>query len=196
MMGVQFIFVVETNKTCKSDWIYIKDTIEHFYAYDRTSVKFSPVYMDGKGNYRSKKTEKEIISLISQYKATSKKNQSKVIYCFDCDEYSSNSDDWKFLEDARQYCENKGYDFVWFCKDIEQVYLGQEVDDNQKKKASARFKEKKLIVHVQAGQLSVNDYQENTSNILNVFDQFPELKRKDKFMVPAPKVQEQQHCRN
>ncbi len=26
-MGVQLIFVVETNKKCNSDWIYIKDTI-------------------------------------------------------------------------------------------------------------------------------------------------------------------------
>jgi hypothetical protein len=38
-MGVQFIFVVETNKACSSNWIYIKDTVEHFYAYDRTLEK-------------------------------------------------------------------------------------------------------------------------------------------------------------
>ena len=30
-MGPQLIFVVETNKKCNSDWIYIKDTVEHFY---------------------------------------------------------------------------------------------------------------------------------------------------------------------
>ena len=28
-MGMQLIFVLETNKKCKSDWIYIKDTIEY-----------------------------------------------------------------------------------------------------------------------------------------------------------------------
>lgn len=65
-MGMQLIFVVETNKKCKSDWIYIKDTIEHFYQYDRAQVKFTPVYMDGKGKYKNKETE--INSLISQYK--------------------------------------------------------------------------------------------------------------------------------
>jgi hypothetical protein len=185
MMGVQFIFVVETNKTCKSDWIYIKATIEHFYE-ESTSVKFRTVYMYGKGNYRSKKTEKEILSLISQYRATSKDNHSQVIYCVDCDEYSGNPADKKYLEDVQQYCKDKEYDFVWFCKDIEQVYIGRKVDDNQKKKESSRFKAKKLIVHVQAGQLSMNDYQVNTSNILKVLDQFPELKRKDKFLVPDP----------
>ena len=50
-MGVQLIFVVETRKTCNSDWIYIKDTVEHFYSYERTELKLTPIYMDGKGNY-------------------------------------------------------------------------------------------------------------------------------------------------
>jgi hypothetical protein len=177
-MGVQLIFVVETNKACNSDWIYIKDTIEHFYAYDRTSVKLSPVYMDGRGNYSSRKKENEIRSLISQYRATSKDNQSKVIYCFDCDEYSSNPADLKFLEDALQYCDSKGYAFVWFCKDIEQVYIGKKVDDSQKKKEAARFKAKKLIAHVEANRLSMNAYRINTSNIMRVFDQYQELERK------------------
>lgn len=37
-MGLQLIFAVETNKKCNSDWIYIKDTIEYFYSYERTKV--------------------------------------------------------------------------------------------------------------------------------------------------------------
>lgn len=65
-MGLQLIFVVETNSKCKSDWIYIKDTIERFYQYNQTQVKFSPVYMDGKGKYDKK--EKNISKLISQYR--------------------------------------------------------------------------------------------------------------------------------
>lgn len=56
-MGSQFIFVVETNKKCQSDWIYIKDTIEQFYSYNRTQVKLNKVYMDGKGNYKKKQKE-------------------------------------------------------------------------------------------------------------------------------------------
>ena len=78
---------VEADPKCKSDWIYIKDTIEQFYRYERTQVKFSPVYMGGKGNYEKK--QKEISKLISQYSAGSKRNQSRVIYCFDCDDYDS-----------------------------------------------------------------------------------------------------------
>lgn len=42
-MGVQFIFVVETNKKCNSDWIYIKDTVENFYVYERSQVNTSNI---------------------------------------------------------------------------------------------------------------------------------------------------------
>lgn len=75
-MGVQLIFVVEAKKSSKSDWIYIKGTIDYFYEYNRTGLKLSPVYMDGKGNYKQK--EKEVKSLISQYSKASKGNKSKV----------------------------------------------------------------------------------------------------------------------
>ena len=51
-MGLQLIFVVETNKNCKSDWIYIKETIERFYQYDQVQIKFSPVYMDRRENIK------------------------------------------------------------------------------------------------------------------------------------------------
>lgn len=178
-MGMQFIFVVETNKKCNSDWIYIKDTVDNFYVYERAQVKLSVVYMDGKGNYNSKKKEKEIRNLISQYSATSKTNQTKVICCFDCDEYDNNPDDLRFLKDARQYCDDKGYDFAWFCKDIEQVYIGKRVDDSQKKKEAATFKAKKLILNVEADRLSVDKYRPKTSNIMNVLDQYQELVRKN-----------------
>ena len=177
-MGIQFIFVVETNKKCNSDWIYIKDTIEHFYVYERTRVKLSVVYMDGKGNYNSKKKEKEIKKLISEYSITSNNNYSRVIYCLDCDEYDSNPDDANFLEDAKKYCDDKGYDLVWFCKDIERVYIGKIVDDSQKKREAATFKVKNLITNVDSNRLSVGNYRINTSNILSILDQYQELMRK------------------
>lgn len=177
-MGLQLIFAVETNKNCNSDWIYIKDTIEYFYEYQRTQVKFSIVYLEGKGNYNSKKKEKEVKHLISQYSASSKKNRSHVIYCFDCDEYQHKPEDLRFLENAKSYCDSKGYGFVWFCKDIEQVYTGKQVEASQKKKTAAVFKEKKSIIKVDADRLSFVDYQIKTSNIMKVLEQHQELKRK------------------
>ena len=167
-MGVQLIFTVETNKKCNSDWIYIKDTVEHFYAYERTQLKLSVVYLDGKGNYSSKKKQKEIDSLISQYRATSKANQSKVICCFDCDDYDSKQEDRKFLEDAEK-----------FCKDVEQVYIGKRVAAMQKRKEAAKFAEKKQINTVAPENLTAVKYRVNRSNIMKVLDSCPELIRKN-----------------
>lgn len=169
-MGLQLIFVVETNKKCKSDWIYIKDTIDRFYQYDQAQVKLTPVYMDGKGKYKNK--EKEISNMISQYSAGNKKNQSKVILCFDCDDYDSKPEDATFLTEAKRYCSEREYDFIWFCKDIERVYLGKKVDDKQKKNESAIFKTKKLINAVDKNKLVANNYQANTSNIMNIIDKY------------------------
>lgn len=169
-MGLQLIFVVETNKKCKSDWIYIKDTIEHFFKYDRTQVKFTPVYMNGKGNYRNK--DKEISTVISQYKVAAEKNQSRVIFCFDCDDYDSKQEDAVFIRDAKKYCDAQVYDFIWFCKDIERVYLGKKVDDNQKQKESAIFKAKELVNVVDERKLCAKTYRINTSNIINVLQKY------------------------
>lgn len=169
-MGLQLIFVVETNKKCKSDWIYIKDTIDHFYKYDQAQIKFSPVYMDGKGKYKNK--EKEISSLISQYFSGSKANQSVVIYCFDCDDYDSEQEASDFLITAKRYCDERNYDFVWFCKDIERVYLEKKVADSQKKKEAAMFKRKKLINFVEKNRLIATSYRANMSNIMNIIDKY------------------------
>ena len=168
MMGLQLVFVVETNKKCNSDWIYIKDTIERFYEYERTQVKLSPVYMDGKGKYKNK--GRKVNELIAAYRSTSKANYTKVLYCFDCDDYDNSPDDMKFLNEARQYCEDNGYEFVWFCKDIERVYIGKKVDDRQKKKEAASFKKNKLINNVDPNRLTVDSYRANTSNIMRVLD--------------------------
>jgi hypothetical protein len=133
--------------------------------------------MSGKGNYNTKKTEKDINKYISQYSVTAKGNHSNVIFCFDCDEYNNKADDAKFLEDARKFCADKEYDFVWFCKDVEQVYIGKKVDNSQKKKEAAKFKEKKLINKVDTKHLCMDEYKINTSNIMCILDKYQELER-------------------
>lgn len=176
-MGIQFIFVVETNKKCNSDWIYIKETVDQFYSYEQTKTKFTPIYMDGKGNYMKKL--KEIETKKRQFRAASKSNQSRVIYCFDCDEFDRKSEDLKFLSEARKFCKKEGYEFVWFCKDIEHVYIGKRIEDSQKKKEAANFKARKLISKIDRKRLSEYDYKVERSNILEVLDRYPELIRRD-----------------
>ena len=173
-MGLQLIFVVEADKKSKSDWIYIKDTIDNFYQYDLAHVKLSPVYMHGRGNYKTK--EREIKKLVSQYSSMTKTNESKVMYCFDCDDYDMKKEDADFLIEAQKYCEGNGYDFVWFCKDIERVYVGRKIEDSQKTKEAALFKKKKAVRNIKADRLSADAYHADTSNLMRILDKY--LKRK------------------
>jgi len=191
-MGLQLIFVVETNKKCKSDWIYIKDTMDKFYLYDMAHVKLSTVYLDGKTKYKDNGKKKEVENLLRQYNNSTSKNKSVVIYCFDCDDYDTKADDKTFLEDIQEFCKKKNneenkqkswkvkYEFVWFCKDIERVYLGKEVNDKQKGEKAVNFKANNLINKVNERNLSSESYRNNSSNILTVLDKYiPPLVRKN-----------------
>ena len=171
-MGVQLIIVVETNRKNKSDWMYIKTAIDHFYSYDRSEIKFSPVYMDSKNKYRDKNIENEIEKLIKTYSDAVKGNISKVIYCFDCDNYDTDSSDLQFIRNAENYCRKKGFDFVWFCKDIERVFLNKKVSRNKKQEEAAKFISKKMIQKVKTENLSANTYRNAASNVLSVLDKY------------------------
>lgn len=175
MMGLQLIFVVETNRKCNSDWIYIKETIEHYFIYDNTQIKLQPVYLGGKHKYASGSIQNQINKLIKQYKGASKNNFSKVLYCFDCDEYDHKMEDQKFLDHVQMYCKENRYEFIWFCKDIERVYINKKVEDSQKKKEATRFKEKKLIQKVNINQLKKSSVQNNTSNLVKILNSYKEL---------------------
>ena len=66
-MAQQLIFVLETNRKCNSDWLYIKEAIEHFYSIE--NVKLSPVYLDGKTKYTRK--EKQFETWLPDFKKPS-----------------------------------------------------------------------------------------------------------------------------
>ena len=172
MMGTQFIICVETNQKCNSDYIYIKSAIEQFYLLDNASVRLSPVYMDGKGNYCSKKTLKRIATLSQQYTVTSKNAKNVVLCCVDCDEYDSKPEDVLFLQNVKKYCEEKEYHFVWFCKNIEMVFLGTSILDNEKYKEARLFISKHKIVQVDIQKMRAKTYRNKHSNLCSVLDEY------------------------
>lgn len=173
-MGVQLLFTVETNKKCDSDWIYIKSTIEHFYIVDNSHVKLNHQYMDGKGNYKNIKNK--INKEIDKYSKASDNNKTYVIYCFDCDEYDINQKEKNFLEEAKIYCEKNSYDFVWFSKDIEQVYLGERIDYSEKKSRAVAFMKKDAIKHIDTRTLNQKQYKTGTSNLITILDNYLDRK--------------------
>lgn len=171
-MGIQLIICMETNKKCKSDFIYISRTINQFYSVDNSRVRIQPVFMNGKGRYASTGVIREINSFKNQYKAASINNISVVIYCFDCDDYDTKPEDMRFIEQAKRYCSDNGYRFVWFCKDIEQVFIGRKIPDNQKKQAATQFAAKKMIENVDKQSLKAETFQNHRSNLCKVLDEY------------------------
>ena len=170
-MGMQVIICVEASKECKSDVIYIRKTIQQFYKIGQADVLFSYVYMDGKGNYSSPKIGKRINDYVKLYKAGNPKGENVVIMCFDCDNYDTEQEDARFLKDAKEFCRINGYCFVWFCKDIEHVYIGKSVPQNQKKDTAARFAKSNGIAKVDISTLKMDDcYQKGKSNLCTVLD--------------------------
>ena len=174
-MNCQLIFCVEANKSSKSDYIYIKNTVDRFYIYNNADIKLSPVYMGGRGNYNKNNILTKINSLISQYKAGTKTGNSIIIYCFDCDNYDSDPQDALFLENARSFCSERGYELVWFCRDIEQVYTGAKCHDRDKKKVAESFAKSRQIKTINADELRHSVYKDKASNLCSVLDKYLHL---------------------
>ena len=171
-MGIQIILCVEADKKAETDAIYIKGTIYQFFEIDR-SVKLSIIYMNGKTNYASKSVRGKINQLIKDYK----NGQSVVIYCVDLDKYESNPVQAKENEDIREFVAKNNYEMVWFCHDIEEVYLGSSIEKRTKKDAAIDFRKKGLISKVDSKKLLSEMEIKGTSNLLLVLDKF--LKRKN-----------------
>ena len=87
-------------------------------------VKFSFIFMAGKYNYSSKSVKSQISKMTKEYAARANNNQSVVMYCIDCDDYDSNQRDSEFLAEVEKYCEDNDYKLMWFCTEVESVYIG------------------------------------------------------------------------
>lgn len=171
-MRLQLIICVETNEESKSDWMYINETIKFFYKIDNSRIKLSPVYMRGKGNYASSRVKKEIESKIKQFMAGSKEeSKTIVLYAFDTDDFKSKPEDIVFLEEVRKYTSSKGYKLVWFCKDIEQVYLGRQIENHEKTKEAIRFVSNKKIKSLVTSKFRASKMNEGKSNIIAILDE-------------------------
>lgn len=171
-MGKQIILCVEASKQALTDAIYIKEVISRFYEIDQ-SVKLSFVYMNGKTNYCSRSVQRNIKQLSKDYKNGS----SVVIYCVDLDKYESNPVQAKENDDIKEYTVKNKYEMVWFCHDIEEVFLGESIEKRMKTEAAIDFKKKKQILKVDAQKLMAKRRSKGSSNIMLVMNNY--LKKKE-----------------
>ena len=121
---MQLIFLFETNKISKSDYKYVRSYLTYM-GLDR-KFKYSPIYMNGKGNYD--KFEAAINKFIKDYQG-----ESKVIMFVDVDSTSLDYSQVILNNEIIKYCRDKNYELVWFKRTIEEVFWGEKVSQNKKK---------------------------------------------------------------
>ena len=157
------IFCVETNKQANTDWVYIRETLRRFY--DTNQIKYGRIYMGAKNKYKSRSVLTEIYEWKKIYK-----EELVVIYCIDTDRYESNPVHKKELDEISQYCRDKGYELVWFCHDIEEVYWGKSVKKKDKKDDSIRFAKTNSIDKIESKKLCGKHMKAKYSNIMTVLN--------------------------
>lgn len=160
----RILFCVETTKQADTDYGYIRDTIHHYYE-ESSRIVTRAIYMGSKSRYKSRSVQEDIKNQVGTA-------DTVVIYCIDTDEYDVSDHDRGLLDQIRNYCRKKGYEFIFFCKDVEDVYCGHRIPKTQKVQAIRKFRTSKSIAKMDVDNLQRDDYQVHCSNILNVLDRY------------------------
>ena len=161
---MQVILVIETRASCKSDYRYVKSTIDYFYG--ERSYKISKIFAKTKSELI--KQDFKIISYISRYEG-----KSVVLICAD---YDRDSD--SLNNDIEKYCLTKQYELVWMNRDVEDVFWGHQVDDKNKDRESFKFltQKNKLLSSINTLNIEEPLKKYPSSNLLVVLDKY--MKRK------------------
>lgn len=164
-MSKQILLCMECRQQSKTDYVYIKEMIDHFFMYDKNKTSIKPVWMTSKGQYHSAKVRKKIAEYVKGFPG-----DTTVVYFIDIDHWDTNPVDQKMLEDIKNYCGEKGYEFVWLCRDVEDVFLGRQVDKRTKVSEASRFRSRHLINEVDIEKLKCRDYKLHGSNVYVVME--------------------------
>lgn len=168
----QLILCVETNKKAATDPMYIDVVIKYLYNIN-SGIKLQYKYFDGKGKYRNKKLLEEIKR---DQKTLPAGSSSDVVYFIDTDKYDSDADDQRLNDEIQEFCRIRGYKLVWFCRDVEEVFLHKTVMDSKKKEEATKFKLGNNLGKASISTLSARSMSRQKSNMLLVMNQLLERK--------------------
>ncbi len=168
-MSFQLIFCVESNRRAATDNIYIGETLKRAFKIDNT-IKISYVNMGSRSKYKDKGVLREIREKIKQYKH----GDSYVIYCIDTDQFEINAEQKRQYEDIQRFVYEQNYDLIWFCHDVEEVYLEKTIQDGEKKERAVEFVKRREIDKVDMRRLCAAKEKKSHSNIINVIGKYVE----------------------
>jgi len=130
MNSKQIILVLESKSHNDSDYMYVRTFIRKQLK-DKTNIKNTSLPMNGKDNYNSKSLQSRIKQEIKKYKH----GKSVVLIGYDTDNIDMVSKDDLYDKRITEFCKLKGYYPVFFCRDVEEVFLGKRISKNKTKEA-------------------------------------------------------------
>lgn len=160
---MQLILVLETRKSCNSDYRYIKATIDYFYKPRSFSIR--PIYAKNKSELLSQ--ERKINNEKHKYDG-----RSVVVICADFDRKNDPLND-----ELIEYCKENNYALIWMNLNVEHVFLNDKNVVN-KEKASINFLKNSDLILSKLENLNNNDCLNCicSSNILCILDKYLEKK--------------------
>lgn len=161
------IVALETNSKEGSDYFYFKSIVNYFYKERGVGISIKPVFMNGKGNYN--KIENKIRNFVKQYDG-----KSQVIYFCDIDSSDLNFNQKQMNEEINNYCKEKEYEIIWYNRTVEEVLIGNIVENNKTQIARNYFI-KNEIQNIDINKLSVKSFDLVTrkkSNVLYILDKY------------------------
>ena len=152
---------METRSAVRSDWMYIKSAIDYFYR-PRTFA-LDKIFASSKGELI--KQDKKLES-----KKNDKNREFKIIIVADYDREEEINDRIK------KYCEKQDFDLVWMNLDVEDVFLGKQIKNKDKKTEAIKFQARKLdLIPKLKGLENPNPLtKRNSTNLLLVLDKYIE----------------------
>lgn len=165
-MSRQLLFCVETGKQAKTDNVYINETLNRYYQIG-SDIRIRYIYLNGKSNYNKNDIRMDIKTQTAQYL---RNGETHVIYCIDTDRHDIDAGHLKDLRDIEEYCAKNGYEFVWFSRDIEDVYWGEQIHKDEKVQKARQFRSGKKIEAIPEKNLRARTITRHKSNILLILD--------------------------
>lgn len=162
-MNKRLLFCVETTQQANTDYPYIRSTVDYFYEINRQTV-IRPIYMGSKTRFNSRAVQESI------KRQSGTAEDTHVIYCIDTDDCDASPDAKTLTNQISDYCRQNHYDFVFFCRNVEDVYHGKTLSDTEKVQVVKRFRTSNQIKTIKVANLTKREYQFHCSNILNILD--------------------------
>ena len=181
MGKLQIIFVVETSTNDKSDSLYLRAVLDCYFRFENDNydgeVATQTICLNGKQHYCDKKIINRIANQTKMFTSQNPGAVTKVIYILDTDSTSKVYKPGSFFHNVISFCDKNGFELAWYCKNAENVFLGEETDNVENKtEAAISFVKSGFIKKCRKSNLSKTSIEYKCSNILLVIGKYLKTK--------------------